>query len=629
MQNNTLYPGMGNVPGMSIIPGAPKPAGKPAAKPAAKPVAKPGAARPKPTGGMDYRTMAKQIARENGIPEELFIRLIGAESNWNTRAQSPAGAQGLAQLMPGTAQGLGVRNVWDPGENMRAGARYLKQQFDTFKDWKLALAAYNAGPGNVRKHGGVPPFKETQNYVRKITEGWDPNPSRPLAAGIDRSNIGVSGDPTYFPSVEDPSLGMPQTNVAPTTPDPNAIQPPPVELDSSAIVDPEAGEYDQHVTGLRTELETIQAEIARRRGNQATALQGQADLIRTPTEAAPVMEEVEGMTEKDNLHALLGGLLMSAFGMKGEDIQHATGSFRNAKETKANQKAKREYNTKVQAHNQKEADLDNKIKALGVEANAENFGLTNLETSSRSIQNDLDTAMGKRETARNKRQGDYYKVLSSATATQADRTVALKLYQINGGNVPDDLFPHILRDGSSVQKWKADNDAKAKEFGLKETKHKESVRQFNARLKLDYEKLKETRSYHEKLLSQGWTKFNQARDWKEADEALKEIQGTITAAETDHTKMDGKVNDAVRERNSLAAQLEMAEKSSGNKDLSRDQRQAAVARAAKLREEIAGANVVIQSLRKERDGLKAVIDDKRAKRGDVKPLSPAGITPVK
>lgn len=116
---------------------------------------------------MDYRAIATQIAQQEGVPVDLFLRMIGQESAWQPGAVSPKGASGLAQLMPGTARELGV-DPSDPVQNMTGGARYLRQQLDAFGRPDLALAAYNAGPGAVRKHGGIPPFQETQDYVRKI-----------------------------------------------------------------------------------------------------------------------------------------------------------------------------------------------------------------------------------------------------------------------------------------------------------------------------------------------------------------------------------------------------------------------------------------------------------------------------
>jgi soluble lytic murein transglycosylase-like protein len=114
-----------------------------------------------------YIEVARSAARRHGIPEDLFLRLVQQESGWNSGAVSHKGAIGLAQLMPGTASLLGV-NPHDPEQNLEGGARYLRRQFDTFGSWPLALAAYNAGPGAVQQHGGIPPYAETQGYVRAI-----------------------------------------------------------------------------------------------------------------------------------------------------------------------------------------------------------------------------------------------------------------------------------------------------------------------------------------------------------------------------------------------------------------------------------------------------------------------------
>ncbi|AUH34493.1 lytic transglycosylase [Paracoccus tegillarcae] len=114
-----------------------------------------------------YMPHAQAAARKYGIPENLFLRLVQQESGWNPSARSHKGAMGLAQLMPGTAANLGV-NPRDPVQNLEGGARYLRMMYNQFGDWRLALAAYNAGPGAVAKYRGIPPYRETRNYVRII-----------------------------------------------------------------------------------------------------------------------------------------------------------------------------------------------------------------------------------------------------------------------------------------------------------------------------------------------------------------------------------------------------------------------------------------------------------------------------
>jgi soluble lytic murein transglycosylase-like protein len=119
--------------------------------------------------GVPYGDEITAAAQRHGVDPALLAGLVRAESNFNAAAVSPAGAQGLTQLMPGTAAGLGVTDASDPLQALEGGARYLRQQLDAFGgDPTLALAAYNAGPGNVQKYGGVPPFAETQAYVGKV-----------------------------------------------------------------------------------------------------------------------------------------------------------------------------------------------------------------------------------------------------------------------------------------------------------------------------------------------------------------------------------------------------------------------------------------------------------------------------
>ncbi|NBC37288.1 transglycosylase SLT domain-containing protein [Novosphingobium sp. FSY-8] len=109
-----------------------------------------------------------EAACEAGVPAPLFDALIIQESRYNPVAISPKGATGLAQLMPTSARILGVRNILDPRENMRGGARYLRSLLDEFGRFDLALAAYNAGAGRVRARGRVPRITETIHYVSNI-----------------------------------------------------------------------------------------------------------------------------------------------------------------------------------------------------------------------------------------------------------------------------------------------------------------------------------------------------------------------------------------------------------------------------------------------------------------------------
>lgn len=129
---------------------------------------KPGTAPAAEGGGAGaWLPVAREAARRHGVPEDLFLRLVRRESGWNPRAVSRKGARGLAQIMPATARELGI-DPDDPRANLEGGARYLAAQYRAFRDWRLALAAYNAGPEAVRRHGGVPPYDETRAYVRAI-----------------------------------------------------------------------------------------------------------------------------------------------------------------------------------------------------------------------------------------------------------------------------------------------------------------------------------------------------------------------------------------------------------------------------------------------------------------------------
>ncbi len=122
--------------------------------------------RPRVTDRFD--ALIRRQAEARGLPPALVKAVIAAESNFDPRAVSPKGAQGLMQLMPATAREVGVRNAFRAEENVRGGTLYLSRMIRRYGDYSRALAAYNAGPRAVDRHRGVPPYRETRQYVERV-----------------------------------------------------------------------------------------------------------------------------------------------------------------------------------------------------------------------------------------------------------------------------------------------------------------------------------------------------------------------------------------------------------------------------------------------------------------------------
>ncbi|GIK31482.1 MAG: hypothetical protein BroJett009_04740 [Armatimonadota bacterium] len=125
------------------------------------------------------KSLIESAALREGLDPDLLDSLVAAESGYDPAARSRAGALGLTQLMPSTATALGVAQPFDPEQNLSGGAKYLSQMLQKFGSLEKALAAYNAGPGAVERHGGIPPYAETQAYVRRVMSLYNAKKERP------------------------------------------------------------------------------------------------------------------------------------------------------------------------------------------------------------------------------------------------------------------------------------------------------------------------------------------------------------------------------------------------------------------------------------------------------------------
>lgn len=182
-----------------------------------------------------FDSLIRQAAQQHGISEGLIKAVMHTESGFNINARSPVGAQGLMQLMPATARRFNVNNAYDPQQNIFAGAKYLSWLLKRFNgDTRLAIAAYNAGEGNVDKYGGIPPFRETQDYVRRVTSRYQ---------NLYASSIGPSSSSNAQVIAQSTNYTTPSTEAVEVAPAPKQYNRQIITLADGTFTDAPSGTY--------------------------------------------------------------------------------------------------------------------------------------------------------------------------------------------------------------------------------------------------------------------------------------------------------------------------------------------------------------------------------------------------
>ncbi|WP_216070853.1 lytic transglycosylase domain-containing protein [Acinetobacter dispersus] len=182
-----------------------------------------------------FDSLIRQAAQQHGVSEGLIKAVMHTESGFNINARSPVGAQGLMQLMPATARRFNVNNAYDPQQNIFAGAKYLSWLLKRFNgDTRLAIAAYNAGEGNVDKYGGIPPFRETQDYVRRVTSRYQ---------NLYASSIGSSSSSNAQVIAQSTNYTTPSTEAVEVVPAPKQYNRQIITLADGTFTDAPSGTY--------------------------------------------------------------------------------------------------------------------------------------------------------------------------------------------------------------------------------------------------------------------------------------------------------------------------------------------------------------------------------------------------
>ncbi|ENX36727.1 hypothetical protein F888_03298 [Acinetobacter courvalinii] len=185
-----------------------------------------------------FDQLIRQAAQQHGISEGLIKAVMHTESGFNIKARSPVGAQGLMQLMPATARRFNVSNAYDPQQNIFGGAKYLSWLLKRFNgNTQLAIAAYNAGEGNVDKYGGIPPFRETQDYVRRVTSRYQ----NLYASGLGTFTESNSSNTQVL--AQSANYSSSSNNIAEATPAPRSYNRQIITLADGTFTDAPSGTY--------------------------------------------------------------------------------------------------------------------------------------------------------------------------------------------------------------------------------------------------------------------------------------------------------------------------------------------------------------------------------------------------
>lgn len=454
-------------------------------------------------------SFADAAAKANGIDPVLFRRQIAAESGFNPNARSKAGAMGLGQLMPGTAAGLGVKDPWDPQQNLDGAARYLAQQIKAFNgDIRLALAAYNAGPGAVRKYGKVPPYRETQNYVHTILHGYTPARNGSLTAQPASTNNLDSAIKDATAPFKPPTEAPPEINPLFTIASMNPTG------DMWGSMEPQ---QTPEQVSLQETLNEIEAEINRRTGERRLKGQAYADALGEPAPNAPLPDVNAGMDKNASLGLGIGSALLGMFGVRPQSIAAATQGFAGARARKAQGK----YMEGQAAYNQDIAAREANVKKLGTEYDIAGQGITDLEKERAVKDRQIFDVNAREDNQRAARLKSLESVIYSPKATKEDKLGALSQFRGLGGTVDPWLQAAAQSDGDTVTNNRARTqiavgtlEVKQRAQAFAEGKWKDQVKVWEERLANDTAKWKAGIDMANRRLAESARQHNENLDFK-------------------------------------------------------------------------------------------------------------------